>query len=61
MIAHWGVEDPAAFQGSEDAQRQKFRDVALTLRRRIEQFLRLPLATLDRMRMQAALTDIGQE
>jgi arsenate reductase len=61
MIAHWGVADPAAFQGSEDAQRQKFRDVALVLRRRIEQFLRLPLATLDRMTMQAALKDIGQE
>jgi len=60
MIAHWGVEDPAAFQGSEDAQRQKFRDVALILRRRIEQFLRLPLATLDRMTMQAKLKEIGQ-
>jgi arsenate reductase len=60
MMAHWGVEDPAAFQGSEDAQRQKFRDVALILLRRIEQFLRLPLATLDRMTMQAKLQEIGQ-
>ena len=60
VIAHWGVEDPAAFQGSEDAQRQKFRDVALILRRRIEQFLSLPLATLDRMTMQAKLKEIGQ-
>ena len=61
MIAHWGVEDPAAFQDTEDAQRQKFREVALILRRRIEQFLRMPLATLDRRMMQAALTHIGQE
>jgi arsenate reductase len=60
MIVHWSVEDPATFQGSKDAQRQKFRDVALILRRRIEQCLRLPLATLDRMTMQAALTNIGQ-
>jgi arsenate reductase len=60
MTAHWGVEDPAAFQGSEDAQRQKFREVALMLRQRIERFLRLPLATLDRMTMHAKLKEIGQ-
>ena len=60
MTAHWGVEDPAAFQGTEDAQRQKFREVALILRRRIAQFLRLPLTTLDRMTIQAKLQEIGQ-
>ena len=61
MTAHWGVEDPAAFQGTEDAQRQKFRQVALMLRRRIELFLSLPLATLDAMAIQAKLQAIGQE
>jgi arsenate reductase len=60
MTAHWGVEDPAAFQSSEDAQRQKFREVALMLRQRIERLLSLPLATLDRMTMQAKLQEIGQ-
>ena len=61
MMAHWGVEDPAAFRGSEDAQRQKFREVALLLRQRIEQFLRLPLATRDRKTLQTRLHAIGQE
>ena len=60
MTAHWGVEDPAAFQGTEDAQREKFREVALILRQRIECLLRLPLATLDRMTMQSKLKEIGQ-
>jgi arsenate reductase (thioredoxin) len=60
ITAHWGVEDPAAWQGTEDAQRQKFREVALILRQRIERFLRLPLASLDRMTMQAKLHEIGQ-
>jgi arsenate reductase (thioredoxin) len=60
LTAHWGVEDPAAFQGTEDAQHQKFCEVALILRRRIERFLSLPLATLDRMTMQAKLQEIGQ-
>jgi len=61
ITAHWGVEDPAAFQGTEDAQRVKFREVALILRRRIEQFLCLPLATLDRRTIQAKLQEIGQQ
>jgi arsenate reductase len=60
MTAHWGVEDPAAFQGSEDAQRQKFREVALILRQRVERLLNLPLATLDTMTMHAKLKEIGQ-
>ena len=60
MTAHWGVEDPAAFQGTEDEQRAKFREVALILRRRIALLLRLPLATLDAMTIQAKLQEIGQ-
>ena len=61
MTAHWGVEDPAACIGTEDAQRQKFHQVALLLRRRIALFLRLPLATLDTMAMQAMVQAIGEE
>jgi arsenate reductase (thioredoxin) len=60
ITAHWGVEDPAAFQGTEDAQREKFREVALILRQRIDHFLSVPLATLDRRTMQATLQEIGQ-
>lgn len=60
ITAHWGVEDPAAFQGTEDTQRQKFHEVALILRQRIERLLCLPLATLDRMMVQAKLKEIGQ-
>jgi arsenate reductase (thioredoxin) len=60
LTAHWGVEDPAAFTGTVEAQQKKFHQVALLLRQRIEQFLRLPIATLDRTTMQAALKTIGQ-
>ena len=60
ITAHWGVEDPAAFQGTEDEQRHKFHEVALRLRQRIEQFLRVPLAPLDRGTMQTELHEIGQ-
>jgi arsenate reductase len=60
LTAHWGVEDPAAFTGTAGAQQKKFHQVALLLRQRIEQFLRLPIVTLDRTTMQAALQTIGQ-
>jgi arsenate reductase len=60
ITAHWGVEDPAAFHGTEDEQRQRFSHVALMLRRRIERFITLPLATLDTMTLQAQLKEIGQ-
>ena len=60
ITAHWGVEDPAALQGTEDAQRAKFREVALILRRRIALLLSVPLATLDAMTIQTQLTAIGQ-
>ena len=53
MTDHWGVEDPAAFTGTEAAQRQKFLEVALLLRRRIELFINLPTATLSSMTMRA--------
>src|SRR5713226_4362643 len=58
MTAHWGVEDPAALQGTDAEKRQRFREVALMLRQRIERFISLPLATLDRMTLQAALKDL---
>ena len=53
LTAHWGVEDPAAFQGTEEEQRKKFLEVALMLRRHIELFINLPTATLARMTTQA--------
>jgi len=60
MTAHWGVEDPAEFEGPEDKKRGLFLKVAHILRRRIELFLSLPLKSLDAMSLQRKLTDIGK-
>ena len=59
ISAHWGVADPAAVEGSDDARRRAFKDAATTLRKRIELFIALPTATLDRMSLQARLREIG--
>jgi len=59
MTAHWGVEDPAAVEGSEARRMQAFRDAFRALERRIRIFVNLPLASLDRMRLQRKLDEIG--
>jgi len=59
MTAHWGVEDPAAIEGTDEAKRLAFRKAATALRRRIELFLSLPLASLDRLVLQGKLSSIG--
>jgi len=54
------VPDPAAVEGTEEQQRKAFLDAAITLRRRIELFLSLPLQRLDAMSLQRELRDIGR-
>lgn len=60
MTAHWGVQDPAAFVGPCDKKLRMFRDVYFQLERRIQIFISLPLASLDKLSLQRRLDDIGQ-
>ncbi|CAN7765395.1 arsenate reductase ArsC [Pseudorhodoferax sp. LjRoot39] len=59
ITAHWGVADPAAVEGSEEAQHRAFLDTAVTLKRRIEFLLALPLAKLETLAIQREVRDIG--
>ncbi|TSB05065.1 arsenate reductase ArsC [Sphingorhabdus contaminans] len=59
MTAHWGIEDPAAVEG--DGQREAFVQALRFLRRRIELFLALPLASIDNLALKAKLAQIGRE
>ena len=61
VTAHWGVPDPAAVEGDDDAKRRAFRDAAATLRRRIELLVDLPLASLDRLALKSRLDEIGKQ
>ena len=60
MTAHWGIPDPAAVEGTDEEKRRAFRDVFLSLRRRIELLAALPLDKLDRLALQERLGQIGQ-
>ena len=59
MTAHWGIEDPAAVQGTEADQALAFCHAFKELESRIELFTRLPLGSLDVMTLQARLREIG--
>jgi arsenate reductase len=59
MTAHWGVPDPSAVDGSAEAVEKAFRDAFITLRRRIELMLALPLASLDELAIQREVREIG--
>jgi len=61
MSAHWGVPDPAAVDGDAEHQRKAFMDAAVTLKRRIELFLSLPIQKLDSLPLQQELHGIGKQ
>lgn len=54
-VAHWGVADPI------DGDLQSFKHAWLTLRRRIELLLSLPLEKLDRLAREQRLRQIAQD
>ena len=60
VTAHWGVEDPAAVEGSDDDKRKAFVRALATLQRRIELFLSLPHGQLDKLALQGRLDEIGR-
>ena len=60
MTAHWGVPDPAAFEGTDEEKIRVFLSTAVTLKRRIELMFSLPIKSLDSMAIQREITDIGK-
>src|ERR1700675_4307068 len=60
MTAHWGMPDPAAVEGSEPQRWVAFRAAFNALENRIKIFTSLPLASIDRMKLQERLDAIGK-
>ncbi|MGO1120746.1 arsenate reductase ArsC [Rhodovibrionaceae bacterium A322] len=61
MTAHWPFPDPAAAEGTEAEVAAQTADVYRMIRRRIESFVSLPVASLDRLSLSQQLADMGQE
>ncbi len=60
MSAHWGVADPAAEQGDEAQRMIAFRTALRELENRIKIFMNLPIKSLDKIRLQGKLDEIGK-
>jgi arsenate reductase len=60
MTAHWGIEDPAAIEGSELEKQAAFVQAFRYLKTRISVFLSLPLASIDKMALGTQLNNIGR-
>jgi arsenate reductase len=60
VIAHWGMPDPAAVVGTEEEKRRAFDDTTLTISRRLDLFLALPIDELSRLALEKRVKDIGQ-
>ena len=60
VTGHWGVEDPAAVEGSDAEKRRAFLHACTVLEARIKLFSCLPLRSLDRLRTKEHVDAIGK-
>jgi arsenate reductase len=60
MTAHWGVEDPAAVEGTDTEKWLAFRKAFRELENRIRIFVNLKISALDRLSLQNRLEEIGR-
>ena len=61
MTAHWGIPDPAAVTGTPEEIARAFRAAFVTLGRRINLFVSLPLASLDSLAIKKEIDRIGRQ
>lgn len=60
MTAHWGIEDPAAVDGTAAQREAAFAAALRYLKNRISLFTALPLRSLDAIALGARLREIGR-
>lgn len=60
MTAHWGIEDPAAVEGTQIEREAAFARAFRYLKNRIAAFAALPIRSLDTMTLGARLREIGR-
>ena len=59
LSAHWGFEDPAAFIGTDEEKREEFHKIFRQIMARVNTFVSLPLAMLEKNAIQQKIKDIG--
>lgn len=60
MTAHWGIEDPAAVDGTDVQKEAAFVAAFRYMKSRISAFTALPVASLEKVSLRANLAEIGR-
>ena len=60
MTAHWGIEDPAAVEGTDMQREAAFVEAFRYLKNRIAIFTSLPFSSIDSLSLGTRLRDIGR-
>lgn len=60
ITAHWGFEDPAEANGTDEQKARIFRKVMTEIQTRISLFLALPMGKLSHMELEKEVRGIGQ-
>ena len=60
ITAHWGIEDPAAVEGSDVDKERAFVTAFRYLKNRVSLLVNLPVASLNRLALTTRLQDIGR-
>jgi arsenate reductase len=60
ILAHWGIEDPAAVQGTDIDKERAFVTAFRYLRNRVSLLVSLPMASLNRLALETKLRAIGR-
>lgn len=65
ITAHWGIEDPVALDpgdsAPDDARLKPYKTAFALLRRRIQLLMNLPISSLDRMKLEHEVREIGMQ
>ena len=60
MTAHWGIDDPAAVEGTEIEKLAAFTTAFRHMKNRIGAFANLPLRSIDKLSLGTRLREIGR-
>ena len=59
--AHWGYADPSEAVGSDEVKREAFRQTLHQIKRRLDLFTSLPVASLSKMALQNTARDLAKQ
>ena len=59
--AHWGYADPSAGEGSDDEKMEAFKQTLHLIKRRLDIFTSLPMASLSKMTLEKTARDLAKQ